>query len=228
LAGVDENASLGGKRKMTESDNSTPSVDDFKRSAQGDPEAARNLAAAAAQVAPEQTAAAFAKAAPDKAKDIAAGAAHTLSSEDKKDVAVGLAQTIPADTPEAKEVADEAVAPLPQVSKMSIATDTAVALSPDRKKDVVTEVLKTLPAEAARSIDSAELQQTMKDSNRRWISIVSISVTLLVLFTLIILVIITAFVSQEKEVAAAISQELLTVGITVAAAIGGYVVGKKV
>src|SRR5215203_3193338 len=163
---------------MTENDNSTLRVDDIMRAAQDDPELARNLAAALAEFAPERAAAASARsapeeaaaalgeAAPDKARDIAAGVVYTLSSKDKKDSTVELAQTIPSDTLEAKEVAHEMVAFLPQVDKKSIANDALEDLSPGNKKDVVNEVLKALPAEVARSIGNTEFQKTMHESNR--------------------------------------------------------------
>src|SRR5215203_4834107 len=128
--------------------------------------APKRAAAAAAEVAPEEAAAALGEAAPDKARDIAAGVVYTLSSKDKKDSTVELAQTIPSDTLEAKEVAHEMVAFLPQVDKKSIANDALEDLSPGNKKDVVNEVLKALPAEVARSIGNTEFQKTMHESNR--------------------------------------------------------------
>src|SRR5215217_4702711 len=52
---------------MVEDDNRTPSIDDIMRAAQDDPEVARNLAAALAEIAPKRAAAAAAEVAPAQA-----------------------------------------------------------------------------------------------------------------------------------------------------------------
>jgi len=84
---------------MVEDDNTTPIVDDIKRLAQDDPEVARTMAAAlaevapkqaaeaAAQVAPEQAVAAAAKVAPKRAAAAAARAAPKQAAEAAAQVA---------------------------------------------------------------------------------------------------------------------------------------------
>jgi hypothetical protein len=215
---------------MTENDNSTPNAQDIIRLAQDDPEVARNMATALAEVAPEQAAAAAAEVAPKRAAAAAARAAPEQAAAAAAEVAPERAAAAAMKAAPNEKVDDIVRAMLdaaPRGYEKSIATNAMEGLYLGDKKDIVQAGLEALTPAAARSIDYTKLQEHLAKSNNRWLTAALVFATILALFTFVILVTISGAISQEKGIVAAFAQEWLTIIVTIAAALAGYCLGRK-
>jgi hypothetical protein len=115
----------------------------------------------------------------------------------------------------------------PRGYEKSIATSAMEGLYPEDKIDIVEAGLEALTPEAARSINDVELQKRLVENNNKWLTAALVFASILALFTFVILVTVTSVISQGKELATAITQEGLTIVITVAAALAGYCLGRR-